>query len=168
MEKRWIEVEPLGPQPSGDVGGDGQVSEAYGRRFALPRNDEEQVPVMDVYYYVGHEDRARADSPLSVQRQVQYTLCTDLADPGSTEVWSDMVYQTLVGPAGEPTDDDARRMCAEMPAPGLGDWTGSRSYGEAVLRRIVLAEANARRARRHLRYVSAEEDQRLLREFDTN
>lgn len=146
MERKWTEVAPLGPQDHGDVGGDAQASDSWGRRFVLPRDEEGLVPVLEVRYFIARKDHLNEGGPRCVRRQVEYMLCTDPYDPGSTEVWSDQAEQDLIGPAAEPTSEDARRMCAEMPPPGLGDWTGAREHGEAVLRRIVLAEARKARA----------------------
>lgn len=122
---RYAEVDPVGPHVSGDVGGDNQVSEAWGRRFYRVLPDGEYA-VIDVDFYVedengqDHEDRPR----LVITRQTHFARCTDLEDPGSSETYADVMYATETTFA-PPTEELAKRMCAEFDPAEL-DWNGHR------------------------------------------
>lgn len=88
----WYEVAPLGPGPAADCGGDVQVSDALGRRFAHPRHADKDWAVVDVRWYVA-DDSEYAGSSRRLGRylelQVEYAHCTDLRDVGGTGTWAD-------------------------------------------------------------------------------
>lgn len=113
------------PRPGGDAGGDGQVSEAWSRRFVRPLRDG-TFAVITVYVYV-HDERMRtADdtipNPLTVSRQTEFTVCRNPADLGGTEEFSDSTYVLVPGVAH--TDDAAREVCAAID-PAQFTWDGT-------------------------------------------
>lgn len=119
---RYTEVDPAGPHVSGDVGGDNQISEAWGRRFYRELPDGEYA-VIDVDFYVEQEgDKEDGGTRLAITRQMHFTRCTDLSDPGSSEVYADVAYVTEQT-VQEPTEALAKGMCAEFDPAGL-DWNG--------------------------------------------
>lgn len=73
-------------QPGGDVGGDHQVSDAYSVRFIRP--DLPGSLITD-YWYVERDER---DGSYDVRCQIEFLLCRDPADPGSTELWAAVAY----------------------------------------------------------------------------
>lgn len=90
----WREVDEL--MEDGNAGGDIQVGKAYSRRFThtkLPGR------VLDIAAYAvrgdGTDPMPDADAPLTLQWQSSMTVCRDVDEPGSTEVWSDIEYSEL-------------------------------------------------------------------------
>ncbi|WP_431881938.1 hypothetical protein [Micromonospora chalcea] len=127
MEKRWIEVEPYGPDRAGDVGGDNQISEAWGRRFVLPRRADGLIPVMDLDFFAERNLTVSPDG-IGVTRQTHFALCRDLNDVGGTEEWADC-DSASIGGDGAKTGGDALLMCKQAPAPTLGWWDGEPFHG---------------------------------------
>jgi hypothetical protein len=79
-----------GVLPGGDVGGDAQLAESFSVRFH--HRDRTGAMVTYRYYAALDLDDLATDS---VERQTEYLVCTDPADPGGTEVWSDSRYKTV-------------------------------------------------------------------------
>lgn len=78
--------------PAGYVGGDWQVSEGWNVRY-LPATEpnDGQHALIDENFYV--ESKADDGSgPYVVTCQTMYQICTDLDDPGGTEVYCDYEY----------------------------------------------------------------------------
>jgi hypothetical protein len=119
----FTEAEPLGPQVAGDTGGDYQVSEAYDRRWTAKLADGSHA-VVDVAFYL--DSMGDGDKLPKLVRQTEYIQCTDPADPGGTEMWSDYVYDTLAGDS--PTEADAREKCARVTAYEIACWTNTVSF----------------------------------------
>jgi hypothetical protein len=100
----------------GTVGGDG-AGEAVTRRFTRRRADG-TFAVVDSYYYpvnIGErfgEDREDADQ-FDVENLTTFTICTDLDDPGMTEVWSDSVY-LFPSAFSYATEAEATKYCTNM------------------------------------------------------
>jgi hypothetical protein len=93
---QWREVAPVGPQDEGDIGGDIQMGAAWSRRFALRRPDGQWAMITDSFYAAcrdGVNGPVTDESELYVQNQIEWLVCTDLRDPGSTETWSDYEYE---------------------------------------------------------------------------
>lgn len=114
-QRPWVEA-PGGPQPAGDVGGDGQVSEAWGRRFTARRGDG-MFAVVDDTFYVEVDPNVTGAEP-QVTRQVGLTVCTDSNDPGGTEVWGGYLYRKVSVDDAEITEEVARACCAAALPPG--------------------------------------------------
>lgn len=101
--KEWREIEPAGPQPAGDVGGDDQLTKAFSRRWGreLPSGEWAIVEVT-TYGLAGDEWR-------TMQIDVDDIICTDPKDVGGTEVWSaghgDYVPDVAL------TDEGAKQAC---------------------------------------------------------
>jgi hypothetical protein len=72
-----------GVVPGGDVGGDSQVSESFSVRFH--HRDRPGALVTYCYYAAADPDDSAA---ITVERDAEFMVCTDPADPGGTEVWS--------------------------------------------------------------------------------
>lgn len=82
-----------GIQPGGDVGGDYQVSDAHSVRFIRP--DLPGSLITDSWY-VEKDEKSRA---YWVRCQVEFMLCRDPADPGSTELWAGVALRRRLRPA---------------------------------------------------------------------
>jgi hypothetical protein len=81
-----------GVLPGGDVGGDRQVSESFSVRF----HHRDHPGVLVTYaYYAAVDDENPAE--ITVERETEFMVCTDPADPGGTEVWSAYRHTTLSG-----------------------------------------------------------------------
>ena len=89
------QADDSGVQPCGDVGGDYQATDSYGRRFTRP-----DVPnaMINVTYYGVACRKPGSEEPngeYAVEEQVETLVCRDPADPGGTEVWSDTTYRDV-------------------------------------------------------------------------
>lgn len=113
--KAYTELAPTGPTEGQDVGGDGQASQSWCRRFhrALP---DGRHAVITVYFYV-FDERLRTGSDAGpsrriLERQTEYVLCRDPNHPGDSETFSDTDYATVYDvPA---TGAAAREACAAV------------------------------------------------------
>ncbi len=79
-----------GVLPGGDVGGDAQLDESFSVRFW--HRDQPGALVGYRYYAALDLDDL---ATVSVERQTELLVCTDPADPGGTEVWSDYRYEAM-------------------------------------------------------------------------
>lgn len=113
----YLEVAPLGPHEGQDVGGDGQASQSWCRRFVRPLGDGTSA-MITVYLYV---DADPADpASLRLMRQTEFMRCHDTEDPGATEEFCDYTYVTAPGEATEAT---AKAVCAALSPDGF-TWDG--------------------------------------------
>lgn len=91
-------------EDDGQLGGDTQVGKACSIRLENRELDEEvgggRVHLVTVHVYP--EGSERLETPgevdptsLSLVMQTEFMVCTDRDDPGSSEVWSDLQYDTL-------------------------------------------------------------------------
>lgn len=100
MKLAFIERAPDNPDlPAGDIGGDHQVSDAWERQFAveLPGGT---FAIVSVAHYVEDDtlDESLAEATKQgrrLTRQTEYLVCTDLNDPGGTELNADYRYNTV-------------------------------------------------------------------------
>lgn len=118
----FTEAAPLGPHPAGDVGGDYQVSEAWSRRWTAPWGDGTYA-VIDVSFYIEDDTNSESLNPMAklgpmLTRMTDYHLCTDLDDPGGSEVAAWNEYDSIRMPDGLPPEDQAdyvlRLFCAAV------------------------------------------------------
>jgi hypothetical protein len=116
---RWRRVNPS-IASGGDVGGDVQATESYSVRFRPVSEPDDGLFAMVTAYFYG----AKLHGRCWVQEQVEFLVCSDPQDPGSSEVWSD--YRVMdhdqarsVGLA----DQAARDMAASLDGHGL-TWDG--------------------------------------------
>ncbi len=79
-----------GVLPGGDVGGDAQLDESFSVRF----HHRERPGALVTYRYYPALDLDDLVT-VYVERQTELLVCTNPADPGSTEVWSDYRYEAL-------------------------------------------------------------------------
>lgn len=116
---KWREVAPAEPRDVGQVGGDGQLSTAWGRRFARRRDDGLWAVIDDFFFVETDANREVGFSWITHGRH--YSVSRDLRDVGGTEEWADVTYEALDS-VGTPTDRDAYAMC-EMVDGDFG-WDG--------------------------------------------
>lgn len=112
----YTERDDRGPVRNGQPGGDRQIDDAWNRRFVQDLDDG-TFAVIDVDFYT-----AELDGRTILERQTEYTLCTDPKAPGDSELWAD-VRHVEVEFSGVPTDDDAHRACLAVSADEF-DWDG--------------------------------------------
>jgi recombination protein RecA len=87
---RWVrDQQGGGVLPGGDVGGDAQLDESFSVRF---HHRDRPGATVTFYYYAALDLDDLAT--VSVERQTELA-CSDPADPGGTEVWSDYRYETV-------------------------------------------------------------------------
>ncbi len=112
---KWQRVQP-DVCNAGDVGGDVQVGEAYNVRWQRMLPDGNTAMITESTYRALN-DLNNPDGPTHMERQTEYLVCSDPADPGSTELWSDARYATIHPSANDPvTDPEAvARRAAEVP-----------------------------------------------------
>jgi hypothetical protein len=83
-------------QPAGDVGsngdcgGDIQRGDSYSVRLVHP---DMPGSLITVAFYAAEYDECPRE--FVVQRQVEWLVCADPADPGGTEIWSDYDYSDV-------------------------------------------------------------------------
>jgi hypothetical protein len=118
-----------GVTSGGDVGGDIQVGEdSYSVRYL--RADMPGSMITITFYPVEYDE---CPGEYVVQRQTEWLVCEDPADPGGTEIWSEYEYDDL------PTHDSdtiagAEREAQEYAEAALGyasdhQWDGEPEWG---------------------------------------
>jgi hypothetical protein len=109
---------------AGDIGGDIQAGNSYSLRYVRA---DMPGSLITVSYYGAEYDECPGE--FIVQRQVEWMVCEDPADPGGTEIWSDVAYDDVtemyLDTAGE-ADAEARQCVEEDAADGSGyfGWDG--------------------------------------------
>lgn len=120
----WVETGELAN--AGDVGGDSQVGEAYDRRFVHP---DKPGCLITVYAYgVAYEnDAVEGGLEYGVEEMIERLICTDMADPGGTEIGSKAEYTAIDDYATlhntEEAQQAAHKHLAELDAGDLS-WNG--------------------------------------------
>lgn len=127
------EADGTGVVSNGDQGGDIQRGDSYSVRFTHPDLPGSLITVS--FYAVEYEENP---FEFVVQRQVEWMVCEDPRDPGSTETWSD--YSTgdvseLICYSADDAEQDAPgalitiwAFAAECGAAGPGDfWVAYRA-----------------------------------------
>ncbi len=114
-----------GVLPGGDVGGDAQLDESFSVRFHHRHRPGALVTVR--YYAALDLDDL---TTIYVERQTELLACTDPADPGSTEVWSDYRYEAVQRGFGsvEAATAAAKQAAAAHMACDE-DWSGQPPWG---------------------------------------
>jgi len=112
----WQRSEPT-VAPAGDCGGDVQVSDAWSARWRHELSDGATALVTRAFYIASASPDG--DGPHHLECQTEYLVCTDPAEPGGTEQWSDYVYERR-GPATG--DEDVRQAAADAEAPTDAEW----------------------------------------------
>lgn len=81
--------------PCGDVGGDWQRGEGWNVRYVREGDPVDgKYAIVDENYYVEVIDRPgdSRDGAYVVTCQTMYAICTDIEDPGGSELWCDYEY----------------------------------------------------------------------------
>jgi hypothetical protein len=111
-----------GVTAGGDIGGDIQAGDSYEVRFV---RDDMPGSLITVTVYAVYWDENRE---YATQTQIEWMVCGDPADPGGTEIWSDVVYDdgALVYDKLEQADHAAREAAENELAHGAGaqGWDG--------------------------------------------
>jgi hypothetical protein len=118
---RWVRDQQAGGVlPGGDVGGGAQLDESFSVRFHY----RHRPGVLVTFYYYAAVDLDDLTT-VCVERQTKLLVCTDPADPGGTEVWSDYRYETVRRDLGsvEAATATARR-AAKAHLACDEDWSG--------------------------------------------
>ncbi len=108
----------------GDIGGDAQVSEAYGARFWHPLADG-RFAVIDRAFYV-----AELDSRRYVECMTEYVVCRDWRRPFDTEDRSDARYE-------EHRDHPATEAAAKRAAERSEEWTCTYEWGRIYPQEVL-------------------------------
>lgn len=115
----WQRVEPLVSE-AGDVGGDGQVGEAYDAKWVRQMPDGRWSVVYRSYYV------SEADGVQTMAEKTDYLVCAAPGDPGGTEVASNDAYAVVT--SLPPLDDAAVRDAArEAYGPTRAEWNNAMS-----------------------------------------
>jgi hypothetical protein len=120
-----------GVLPGGDVGGDAQLDESFSVRF----HHRDRPGALVTYRYYAALDLDDLTT-IYVERQTEYLVCTDPADPGGTEVWSDSRYEPVQRDLGsvEAATAAAHRaaeahLACDEDWPGLPPWESNPEGG---------------------------------------
>jgi hypothetical protein len=97
-------------EPGGWIGGDIQRGDSYDVRFV---RDDKPGSMITVSFYAVEYDECPGE--FAVQRQVEWLVCEDPADPGGTEIWSDYSYDDISAVVMDAEDEAERdaRECAD-------------------------------------------------------
>ena len=111
----------------GDCGGDIQRGDSYSVRFVRP--DLPGSLITETYYAVEYDE---CPGEYVVQRQVEFMVCEDPADPGGTEIWSEVTYDD-VSYLVKDTEAEAEQEAREFADAALGHgdthgWDGQPDY----------------------------------------
>ena len=129
-----------GVMPAGDVGGDRQVTEAYSVRYVRPDRPGALVTVS----CYGEDLNADGAGPprYTLTAEVETMRCTDPADPGGTELWSDYTYRT--GAEGRYASlaelERAARAAAEEHTPAGIGWDGRAPWEEPAAEPVTMRQ----------------------------
>jgi hypothetical protein len=101
---RWRETMPDRPLPGGDCGGDIQIGDSLGRRWWMALADGNWALYQVTWYLADDTDLGTEprDACLYLERQEEFLICSDLRNPGGTELWSNYRHQAEPGWAPEP------------------------------------------------------------------
>ena len=110
-----------GVRMGGDRGGDFQAGDSFSVRYVRPDLPGALI-TRTVYPVYG-----ACPGEFAVQIETEWLLCTDPADPGGTEVWSDYAYHDQSGTYGSAAAARAAasRVATELlQDAGSHDWDG--------------------------------------------
>jgi hypothetical protein len=108
-----------GVTSGGDCGGDAEAGEDF-YSVGYVRPDRPRSLITVTFYPVEYDE---LPGEFVVQRQVEWLVCEDPADPGGTEVWSDGEHDDVSGTVWD-TAAEAEREAQEFAADALErGWT---------------------------------------------
>lgn len=116
----WTRAEPF-VACAGTPTRDGTASDAYSARWYARLNDGNWALINRNYYLIEETDadsrRPDVDS-LVVEVEDEYIVCSDLNDPGSSEINSTAHYSYLE----DPESLDPQKLALDAPEPEAGEW----------------------------------------------
>lgn len=121
-------------QDEGDIGGDGQLTTAWGLRYIgdpITEEGQELHPVLNVAFY-GEDENAPDEytGRVVVVERSEMILCANPDDPGDTGEW-DAIRYVYFNPGRPLTAAEAEPMCrrlADEHTSGDIEWDGSRDW----------------------------------------
>lgn len=105
----WTRCTPEASQ-GGNCGGDVQVGDVWDARWSRPLDDGTTAMVTRSFY------PAKQGCQKWLERRTEYLICSDPADPGGTETWSELSFGDLRA------DLDAKQEALSATAPTDADW----------------------------------------------
>jgi hypothetical protein len=115
---------------NGDCGGDIQDGESFSVRYIRPDMPGSLITV--TFYPVTYEE---LPGEWQVERQVEWMVCEDPADPGSTEIWSEesrQIVSALVSTVQSEAEREARELAELALYQGSAHgWDGQPEWGAA-------------------------------------
>lgn len=127
----------------GDIGGDIQAGNSYSIRYV--RQDLPGSLITVTFYPVQYDGSEPGE--WSIQRQTEWLVCEDPADPGGTEIWSDGDYQDVAcvdADSVEVAEWEARDLATAALGDGwTHDWSGLPEWG-----RVLMEDCDRRGCRR--------------------
>lgn len=112
--------------PAGDIGGDAQQSGGYSLRFfAVGESDDGLHAIVTVNTYAAIQMPHR----FYAETMIEYMICTDLDDPGGTEVSSQIEYEESIYdyPTIAEADAAARELLSRWTVDDIG-WDGRTAF----------------------------------------
>jgi hypothetical protein len=110
--------------PGGDVGGDAQLDESFSVRF----HHRDRPGALVTYRYHAALDLDDLTT-IYMERQTEYVVCTDPADPGGSEVWSDYRHATVQRRLGNVQAAAATKRAAKAHLACDEAWSGRQPLG---------------------------------------
>jgi hypothetical protein len=134
-------LDGTGITDGGDVGGDIQAGNAWSVRYV--RDDMPGSLITETVYAV--KTPSGRGHGYAYQIQTEFLICTDPADPGGTEVWSDLTYEgslldyPTLKAAGAEAWRVAERLNTEAQA-GAHGWDGTVTLKSAAMSPTAVEE----------------------------
>lgn len=124
-EGQWERVEPFAA-PAGQVS-EYQMGDAYCARWTAPLTDG-TFAVVTRSYFIARQN----DGQITAQREDEYVVCRDPADPGSTEVAA--TYDGDVLESDDPAAEDTYDLAVQSFEPEPSEWqTTAPEFARALL-----------------------------------
>lgn len=114
---------------AGDIGGDLQAGNSYNRRWYVERPNGERA-LIDAYTFPAFFDEDdEKDKRRLIGWNIEFMVCTDLDDPGGSEVWAEGTH-AIVGEEIETPGiaDAAAKLLLEHLDPNMLDWCGAAAH----------------------------------------
>jgi hypothetical protein len=101
------------------VGGDRQIEAGWDARWSTRLSDGSFALVTRYFYRAEKADDGGTPNEEYIEEATAYLVCTDLNDPGGTELNSEMVYSEL---DNDPATTDLEQLARAAQEPETGEW----------------------------------------------
>jgi hypothetical protein len=127
MVTKWKATDVFEGGSGSGIGGDDTVG-GHWTVLYLPEPAQTASPFarIEESYYIRHYD-TNPEFPFAVESQTEYLVCTDLDDPGGTETWSTIGYDSEAAGFNDRTLENAEQRAKGIASAQTGQnflWNG--------------------------------------------